>query len=643
MCGIAGWYRRGGKVVGKATISAQCDSILHRGPDDGGILTDGDFGFGMRRLAILDIEGGHQPMETANLRFAIVFNGEIYNHLEIRKALEAKGVSFRTHSDTETILAAFEAYGNDAWAMLEGMFAVAIWDRRERRLTLARDPLGIKPLYFTCQDGGLAFASELKALTLLSALRFEIDDRAVHDFFRFGHVRKPRSIYKRVGNLDPGHWLAMSADGEVTRGCFWAPRFDVRSGLSDAEWITRMREMLRSVTERHLQSDVEVATLLSGGIDSSAVLAAMARTMDAPLTAFTIAHPGSKIDESDAAARIARHFGCRHIVEPLDMDSSISALPKILACYDEPFADMASIPTWFASRLAAGVVKVILCGEGGDELFAGYKRHRNARVIERLRPLTGGGGRLAAAASAISLLPGARLNLLRQHAKRVAEFAELDDGYQQFFAATEISSRALRRSIYNADFCAAQDGLRSYTDLEDEYFSKGNAPRSSSLDEFLFADLTLNMPSAMLPRLDRASMAHSVEARVPFLSHIMVDWALTVPERMKLRGATGKYLLRKAVAPWLPPNIARRPKQGFQVPMADWLRREFGDFARQCWNDSGASRAGYLVRSQVDRLFREHAGGAADHSRMLYAVTAFSLWWEDSQVDAHVIKAAYAE
>lgn len=631
MCGIVGWYRRDGRPVAKSAIKAQCDSILSRGPDDSGILTDGDFGFGMRRLSILDIGGGHQPMSTADGRFSIVFNGEIYNHLEIREPLIAAGCTFTTHSDTETILAAFSHWGNDAWVRLEGMFAVAVWDRKRRSLTLARDPLGIKPLYISEQAKGLSFASEIKALRTLPEHRFDIDDRAVHDYFRFGHVRQPRSIFRQVRSLGPGHFMTIEANGDIESANYWKPRFRPGPKMSDADWIDQMREMLWSTTARHMQSDVPVAAFLSGGIDSSAILAAMVRTADVPVKAFTIGHPGARIDETEAAARIAKHLGCEHVVARLDMAESIDALPQILACYDEPFADMAAIPTWFASKLAAQSVKVILCGEGGDELFAGYKRHRNARAIERLRWAVGDGQSFAAVMSALPVTASKRFNVLRQHARRFGEFSRLPDGYQQFFAATEISSQSLRRQVYAPAFWNEQEGEQSYARLEEEYFPAGAAPRGSALDQFLFADLTLNMPSAMLPRLDRASMAHSVEARVPFLSHRMVDWALTVPDHMKLRGLVGKYILRQAIKPSLPLDVVKRPKQGFQIPMADWLRGSFGGFARDSWVESGAADAGYLDRSAVDRLFDEHRAEVADHSRMLYAITAFGIWWRDSR------------
>lgn len=273
-----------------ATITAQCNAILHRGPDDSGILIDRDFGFGMRRLSILDVPGGHQPMITGDGRFAIVFNGEIFNHVAVRASMERNGFAFHTHSDTETILAAFTVWGNDVWAKLEGMFAVAIWDRDRRELTLARDPLGIKPLYVSEQHGGLSFASELKALRLLPDHRFDIEERAVHDFFSFGHVRRPRSVFTQVTTLDPGHFVVIGPKGEKRSGAYWRPRFQSGDRLSADGWVEQMQSMLVETTKRHMQSDVPVAAFLSGGIDSSAVLAAMTRSSNQPIKAFTIGY-----------------------------------------------------------------------------------------------------------------------------------------------------------------------------------------------------------------------------------------------------------------------------------------------------------------------------------------------------------------
>jgi asparagine synthase (glutamine-hydrolysing) len=615
MCGIAGWYRRGGRPVPEPALAAQCAALFHRGPDEGGLLAEGDFGFGMRRLSIQDVAHGHQPMTTPDGRFAIVFNGEIYNHLALRPELEAAGWRFGTHCDTETVLAAFALRGNDAWPLLEGMYAAALWDRRERRLTLARDPLGIKPLYLSEQNGGLAFASELKALTLLPDHRFDVDERSVHDFFSYGHVRRPRSIYRQARQLEPGHWLELGPEGEARTGCFWRPRLRVERGVPEAEWVERMREMLLGAVRRHMLSDVPVASFLSGGVDSSAVTAAMVQVSDRPVKAFTIGYPGARIDETGAAAEVARFLGVEHVVRPVALDEAAEILPIVQNCYDEPFAPDAAIPTWYLSKLAAEHVKVVLCGEGGDELFAGYNRHRNARGVQRWRPLLRALGPVA--------------GLLHPHGARAAEYARLPDGYQQFFAGTQLSTAALRRRLYTPDFLRAQEEPHGLAAQERDYAPLFDPAAKDPLEQFLLADLTISLPSAMLPRLDRASMAHSLEARVPFLSHVMVDWSLTLPLDMKLHGKTGKYVLRRAVADWLPPSVMRRRKQGFQMPLAAWFRGGLGDFTQTAWNDSGAALAGYLEPGAVGRLLAEHRSGRADHGRMLYAIAMFSCWWAE--------------
>src|SRR6185436_15579170 len=387
MCGIAGWYRRGGRPVARESIVTQCDRIVHRGPDDSGDLVDGDFGFGMRRLSIIDVAGGHQPITTEDGRYSIVFNGEIYNHLELRDELVKSGCTFRTRSDTETLLASFVRWRDDAWLKLEGMYAAAIWDHTGRTLTLARDPLGIKPLYLTEQNDGLAFASELRALRVLPDHRFDIDDRAVHDFWSFGHVQKPRSIYRQVRSLEPGNFLHLGPNGIALTRAFWRPRFQIREGVSEQDWIEETRDRVLRTVDRHMLADVPVGAFLSGGVDSGAVTAAMTRATSHPIKAFTIGFPQSKIDETDAARRIAEHLGCEHIVLPMRPMAAAEIFPAVQRSFDEPCAATAAVPIWYLSRLAAQHVKVVLCGEGGDELFAGYKRQRKAQLIERWRPI----------------------------------------------------------------------------------------------------------------------------------------------------------------------------------------------------------------------------------------------------------------
>jgi asparagine synthase (glutamine-hydrolysing) len=623
VCGIAGWYRRRNNPVCRRLIEAQCDSIVHRGPDDSGVFVDGDFGFGMRRLSILDIAGGHQPMTSVDGRHVIVFNGEIYNHRALRQDIGGR-YAFRTRSDTETILAAFQVWGNDAWARLEGMFTAAIWDSTNRTLTLARDQLGIKPLYISEQEGGLAFASELQAIRKLPDQQLTIDEGAVQDFFSFGHVRRPKSIYREIRTLEPGCFLTLRPTGASSTHCYWRPQFREPIRQSESDWIEQMREIMIETTSAHMQSDVPVAAFLSGGIDSSTVLAAMVQAGRKPVQAFTISHPGHSIDEAAAAARIARHLGCEHVIAPLVDEEAIAELPNIVACYDEPFADMAAIPTWFLSKLAAERVKVILCGEGGDELFYGYKRHRNADWIARHRALMGGAGAIAGVIGNFPTTPSRKLNRIRQYAQRFGEFAAASDGLNQFFLATQISSESVRRRILSPMLRREDATSRNNDELS---FSEGQAGAKSPLDQFVYADLTINLPSAMLTRLDRASMAHSLEARVPFLTSKMVDWALSVPVDLKLHRGIGKYVLRRAAEPWLPSEILKLPKQGFQIPMASWLRGQFGKYALEIWLDSGAESAGFVDGTAVKSLFAEHRTGAADHSRLLYALLVFAFWW----------------
>jgi len=630
MCGIAGWYRRSGRPVVRDDLVRMCDTIVHRGPDDSGYLVDGDFGFGMRRLSIIDIAGGHQPIETPDGRHAIVFNGEIYNHLDLRRELEAEGVNFTTHSDTETLLASFVRWGDAAWLKLEGMYAAAIWDRRTRSLTLARDPLGIKPLYLTAQQGGLAFASEIRALRVLPGHGFDLDERAVHDFFSFGHVQRPRSIFRQVRSLDPGHLCRIGPEGEPATRAFWTPRFRVAAGKrSEADWIEETRAMVRGTVERHMLADVPVGSFLSGGVDSSAITAAMTQVSTAPIKAFTVGFPGTSIDETRAAARIAGHLGAEHIVLPLEPVAAGDLLPTVQAAFDEPCAATAAVPIWHLSRLAAQHVKVVLCGEGSDEIFAGYKRQRTALAAARWRPLLSMLGPIAGLAD---VLPGSspRWNYLRQNARRFRDAARLENNFQRFFAGTQLTTPAVRARLYDPGLLARQEHADAFARLEHEYFDTPEAQGLSPLEQFMLADLTVHMPGSLLNRLDRGSMAHSLEARVPFLSHRFVDWSLTMPQDMKLRGRIGKYALRKAIAPWLPEGAIDKRKLGFQLPFAEWFRGDFSDFAQKAWNDSGAVRSGYLRPEAVTALFDEHRAGIANHGRILYAIAMFSCWWQQA-------------
>jgi len=635
MCGITGWYRRGGRPVPRDAIVRACNTIVHRGPDDWGIHLDGDIGLGHRRLSIVDLEGGHQPIYSSDGRWAIVFNGEVYNFPELRDELEAWGWTFSTHSDTETVLAAYVRWGDDVWPMLEGMYGLAIWDARERRLVLARDPLGIKPVYYTLQQGGIAFGSEIRTLRAMTSpdggsLDFSIDERGVHDFFMFGHVQKPRSIWREVKTLPPGHVLHIAPEGDPEIRQFWRPQFSERAGLSEAEWIEETQRWVSETTKRHMLADVTVGAFLSGGVDSSAIVAAMARHATAPVKAFTMGFPGTSIDETEAAGRIARHLGCEHITLPLEPQDAGVMLPEVQRSHDEPCAATAAVPVWHLSKLAAEHVKVVLCGEGSDEIFAGYKRQRTALAAARTAPFLRMLEPVLAAVDHVPGMGGKRLNYLRQNARRFRQSAMLESNYQRFFQGTQISTPWVREDLYEEGFHARQESDHPFADLEREYFGWPGARDLDPLAQFMLADLTVHMPSSLLNRTDRGSMAHSLEARVPFLSHKLVDWALTMPRHMKLRGKVGKYALRKAAEPWLFPGALDERKLGFQLPFAEWFSGGFASFAQEAWISSGASRSGYLRQDAVEKLFAEHAAGLANHGRILYAIAMFSCWWDQT-------------
>ena len=629
MCGISGWYRRTGQPVARSIIANQCDRLIHRGPDDFGLLVDRDFGFGMRRLSIIDLEGGHQPMTSPDGRYSIVCNGEIVNHLELRRELGAR-YGFRSHSDVETLLACFVRWGDEAWLRAEGMYAAAIWDRKTRTLRIARDPLGIKPLFVSKQAGGLAFASEIPALRETPGYEFDVDERGVHDFFCFGHVLNSRSIFRQVEAVPPGHVLHFGAVGEPRLERFWEPRVRVREGRSEAQWIEETREQVLATVGKHMISDVPVGAFLSGGVDSGAIAAAMVRAKGPGVTLFTAGFPGSKIDETAQARAVARHLGCEHVVLPIEPETAADILPAVQRAFDEPTAANSAVPLWYLSRTAAQHVKVVLCGEGGDELFLGYNRQRWAERMRRAAPFARAAGNLAFL-DRLGDLPSRKLNYLRDHALRFRDGAALGNGFERFFAAVTITPPAVRARIYNREFWLRHDAHLTFECRTHDAFADHISQDLLPIDQFMLGDLTVHMPASLLQRLDRASMAHSLEARVPFLSHRFVDWALTMPANLKLRRGVGKYVLRQAVKPWLPPSTGKQPKLGFQMPLADWFTGGFSNFAFDAWTSSGAAAAGYLDPVEVERLFDEHRRGSANHGRLLYAIAMFGCWWNDQR------------
>ncbi len=395
--------------------------------------------------------------------------------------------------------------------------------------------------------------------------------------------------------------------------------------VSEADWIEKTRARVLDTVRSHLLSDVPVGSFLSGGVDSSAITAAMTRQTNRRITAFTVGFPGSPIDETEPARAVARHVGCDHVVLPVELGRARDVVPEIQRGLGQPLGTTAVVPCWYASKLAAEHVKVVLCGEGGDEIFAGYKRQHNARRMARWRPLIRAVGPVASLASRVPVTSSRRWNRVRQRIDPIRDSARLASGFQRFIAGTQLGSNGLQDRLFCQDFSSRN--RRSIEALEAEYFGDPAWSNASMLEQFMLGDLTVHMPSALLPRLDRTSMAHSLEARVPFLSHCFVDWSLTVPVGMKAKGR-GKHVLREATRPWLPDGHLERRKQGFQIPVADWFLGDFAGFALEAWHDSGIAEQGWLDPKAVDRLFEDHRQGHADRGKLLYAITTFSCWWE---------------
>jgi asparagine synthase (glutamine-hydrolysing) len=604
-------------------LHAQCSRIVHRGPDDEGVFCDGDFGFGMRRLSVVDVEGGHQPMVSADGRYVIVFNGEVYNFRELQRELAALGRRFHSRSDTEVVLEAFSAWGPDCWSRLEGMFGVAVWDRHRRVLSLARDPLGIKPLYWTLQDGALAFASELKALEPVPGLSFDPCPLAIDQFLALGAVLTPRSIYRQVHKLEPGARLEIGPAGEPVISRFWRLRLQPRSGVSVPDWIEACRTQLLDSVRSHLVADVPLGAFLSGGVDSAAVVAAMSRVGAAPVRTFTIGFDEAGFDESAAAARVAAHLGCRHTERRLSPGAAAQMLDRLAPGFDEPFADDSVIPTWFVAQLAREQVTVALSGDGGDEVFAGYRRYRTEAVRQRLMRLPGAPLLLAGA----QRLPGLPGPFPRQRAylAKLAAATACPDPAARFLMRQVKLDTALRQGLYSATFAARlppdEPFARWAGELRDEHWP------ATDFDAVLHADTTVWLPDDMLTKVDRMSMAHSLEVRVPMLSHRFVDWTAGVPRELKLRGDVGKWLLRQAVAPWLPPGAVDRPKQGFSVPLATWMAGSFGDHVARVWHEAGMEQACIFRPGSIETLIEQHRRGAADHGRTLFTLMMLAYWW----------------
>src|SRR6476661_3515706 len=607
MCGICGIASTRG-AVDPERLRRMSTTLHHRGPDSEGLHVDGPVGIAARRLAIIDLTGGDQPIANEDGTVVVVQNGEIYNYRELMHELERAGHRFRTRCDTEVLVHGYEQWGAKLWERLRGMFAVAVWDARERRLVLARDRFGIKPLYYRDVDGELSFASELDALP-----KGEIDLDALEGFLAFNVVPAPLSIFRDIRKLLPGHVLTWhDSAATIERFARTGPQ-PARHGEDEAELIEECRARLRDSVRAHLVADVPVGVLLSGGVDSGALAALAAEESPEPVRTFSIGFEEASYDELDGARAVAQRYGTVHRELTLRPDAA-RLLPALAAAFDEPFADSSALPTYLVSKLAAEDVKVALSGEGGDELFGGYYTYVADQLAERVGPLA------ALARPLVEKLPSSDRKLSFDYkAKRFARAAHLPP----------LERHHGWKEIFTADARAELTGVASSFDPLGTYRSRFAETEGHELVTRLQdVDFGLYLVDDLLTKTDRASMAWSLEARVPFMDTVVANFAFSLPVKHKVRGFSKKRLLRKAVEPLLPHEVVHGRKRGFSIPAPAWLRGELEPFARETLATETIRRQGFLQPQAVTRVLDDHVAGRGDLSRQLWGLLAFTLWHE---------------
>ncbi|HEY1952407.1 MAG TPA: asparagine synthase (glutamine-hydrolyzing) [Gemmatimonadaceae bacterium] len=647
MCGITGFLdpRRQLDAAGlAATARKMAGCICHRGPDDSGEWTDAEAGAALafRRLSILDLSAaGHQPMVSEHGRFVIVFNGEIYNHRDIKAEIEQGGEpSWRGHSDTEVMLAAFERWGVLATLRrLNGMFALALWDRNTRTLTLARDRLGEKPLYYGWAGKVFVYGSELKTLRAHTAWEGRVDRRALAMYLKFRYVPTPYSIYEGVQKLEPGAFLQVEAGEDGLHAprleYYWSPRGAVLGSLrtpveaTDAEAIGALDAQLDRAVSLRMEADVPLGAFLSGGIDSSTVVAFMQKNATRPVRTFSIGFEDPAFDEAPAASAVARHLGTEHTEMYITAQDAMDVIPSLPSLYDEPFADSSQIPTALLSRLTRQHVTVALSGDGGDEVFAGYNRYSwgrrllsgSERIPRRIR---------VAASKAMRAVSTAGWDRLSN-----SVMGSLPVKYRVTHPGDSIHKLARVLTAGNpADMYEAlvSDWMPSSNVLLDSGASlTANGPEAigaSVAEEMMFRDLVTYLPDDILVKVDRAAMAASLETRVPFLDHNLVEFAWRLPLDLKIRDGEGKWILRRVLERYVPTTLTARPKQGFSVPIGAWIRGPLRSWAESLLDSDRLKREGLFNPRVVEKVWNEHVAGIADHQHLLWDILVFQSWLE---------------
>jgi len=623
MCGICGQLNfDSDKPVAEDLIRRMCAVIAHRGPDDEGIWTGGPMGLGQRRLAIIDLSpSGHQPMSNEDSTVWITLNGEIYNHLGLRADLERRGHRYRSTSDTETILHLYEEHGPNCVEYLRGMFAFALWDSHRHRLLLARDRFGQKPLLYAETAGGLTFASEIKAILQDPAIARDVDEVALHHYLTYGYIPTPKTAFRQIRKLPPASILVWEG-GRISIERYWVLRYTPKLEIGEAEAAGRLLTLLREATRMRLMSEVPVGAFLSGGIDSSAVVALMAEAMSEPVKTFSVGFDDQSFNELPYARRVAERYATDHH-EFIVTTDALAVLPELVWAYGEPYADSSALPTYYVARETRRHVTVALNGDGGDEAFAGYERYLANRLAERYEYLPSwlSEGLIAPLARRLPEATGRKAPLRRFKHFVLAMNATPVRRYAHWI--TQIDNEA-KNNLYTPDFRARMANIDSLTLLEQAYAA---ADSPDFLDRTQFADVTIYLPDDLLVKVDIAAMIHSIEGRSPFLDHHVAEFAARLPASYKLHGWVGKYILKRALRNHLPKSILHRGKQGFALPIGRWFRHELRQVAYDVLLDLHTLARGIFDGRAVRTMLDEHVSGRINHRYRIWELLVLELWF----------------
>lgn len=621
MCGIVGIANSNGSRVDEPLVTRMCEAIRHRGPDEDGFYFNEGVGLGMRRLAIIDLKSGQQPIANQDRSAWIVFNGEIYNYLELRTKLEKLGHVFHTNSDTEAIVHAYDQYGADCPKHLRGMFVFAIWDERTNELFLARDRVGKKPLLYAQVNGQLVFGSEFSALLLHPDVGREVDNDAIHHYLSFMCVPAPMTAYKSIRKLEPGHSLRWKK-GEIKIEQYWRPDFTKKIEIDEHEAGEEAIRILRDSVKVRLMSEVPLGAFLSGGIDSSAVVALMSEESSDPVKTFSIGFEEQDFSELHHARRVAEHVGAEHhefIVRP----DALEVLPLLVEHYGEPYADSSAIPTYYVARETRKHVTVALNGDGGDESFAGYERYAAMQLAERYHRIPAM-LRENVIQQVFELLPSSETRRSRaRDIKRFIQAASLPK-VERYLRWVSVFNSETKSDLYSESF-ARQTSNSSVSRMLAPWFARANG--TGIIDAALEADIMTYLPNDLLVKVDIATMAVSLEARSPFLDHHVIEFAASLPERFKLRGLTTKYLLKRVLKKLLPAENLDRRKMGFGVPIGHWFRGTLQPFLRETVLSERALKRPYFKPDVVKHMVDSHTRGQSDYSHQLWTLMMLELWF----------------